>query len=210
MRVNRITTKHVYAFFTLEYCKEVTWYSIKRLTPQTAFFTPKYAPYFSIMQNNITLLEALITYSADLREGYCGYLTPILRAVKDVQIPVIKLLLKAGVDTTGIVYSLEYMDVVMKTLPSDLIQLLLQSSSANCDAALYAAVTHCRTPIVKFLLDMGANPNFLGDTILYIATKSNAVDIVRILVGCGQPPVFSARVLSSASDQVRRIFSSYQ
>lgn len=192
MRHHRQSTRHTALFFTRDLPEFGTETHILQLTISLAFFPPKNAVYYVIFwKMNTTFLEALIQYGADIhRTPYRIYNSPIRELFSfeatPYRIQAIKILLRAGADTTDILEARFVLTTLMTVFNDDDCILFFEGGRGGCfGTALILAVEHRRLGLIPYLISLGANPRCCNDSLIWMAACIHRLDIIKLLLAGG-------------------------
>lgn len=155
MRVNRMPTRHVSAFFLTPFPTEcIEQRRGYRLRPQLAFEVPRNALHYSIIHRDLQLLAALITYNADLNETFLHY-SPLEYALINHQLEATRMLLEAGTDTSRYVTGVSvFAAIVIEKSPFEHVKLFFQCARErkNLEYSLAIAAKYKRHDVYELLL----------------------------------------------------------
>lgn len=206
MHTCRRSTRHTCIFFTLHFPTECNNTYARTLTPQLAFFTPKYAVYYvCLFQLDRLLLEALIEYGADINQAYSG-LTPFYHifhfALTSHRLMLCELLMRAGVDTTDLFHISDIRITVLTQFTKKQRLLFFKAAKGSSfSAALQSAIQYGRDDIIPYLLSRGANPRCFNDSCIFVAADTDRIDTIKLLLAAGAVVTERALYHSRASRQ---------
>lgn len=200
------TNKHTFLFFTRSFPTEAYEVHLRTLKPQLAFLPPKYAVSFiSFWQLDTLLLETLIENGADIHQTFNGSYTPIQQLftccnISPHTLKLIKILLRAGADTSNIIHCASVLNTVF-TFNTDDSLLFFKAGDGDFSVALHYAVYFRRVDIIPYLLSRGANPRYLSDTCIFWAANLDRIDIITLLLDAGAVVTDRSVYNSNASNE---------